>query len=179
MLALANWISSYYCAPLGEVLRGMMPLAGEIRRGKLYGLTDSGRDAAKQLLLGASDEQPAVALMRLLEARPLTASYLKQKLPNAVAALSHAAFSPYSDFLLHDMGALGDGIVQNQAGPTLMRTAPLWGLRFEPTYLHDGRARTPDEAIHAHDGQARPAANAYAHLNATQKAQLLAFLNSL
>ena len=46
MLALAEWISSYYCAPLGEVLRGMMPLAGEIRRGKMYELTDSGRDAA-------------------------------------------------------------------------------------------------------------------------------------
>lgn len=99
--------------------------------------------------------------------------------PNAVAALSNAAFSPYSDFLLHDMGALGDGIVQNQAGPTLMRTAPLWGLRFEPSYLHDGRAATPDAAILAHDGQARAARNAYAGLNPTQKAQLVAFLNSL
>ncbi len=99
--------------------------------------------------------------------------------PHAVAALDEVAFAPYSDFLLHDMGGLGDGIVQNQAGPTMMRTAPLWGLRFEPSYLHDGRARTPDQAIHAHDGQARPAANVYAHLNANQKAQLLAFLNSL
>ncbi len=33
-------------APLGEVLRGMLPLAAEIRRGKIWSLTDSGRDAA-------------------------------------------------------------------------------------------------------------------------------------
>ncbi len=87
MMALACWIASYYCAPLGEVLRGMMPLSGEIRRGKLYGLTDSGRDAAKQLLLGASDTSPTVAIMRLIESRPLTASYLKQKVPNATDVL--------------------------------------------------------------------------------------------
>ncbi len=83
MLALGEWISSYYCAPLGEVLRGMMPLAGEIRRGKMYSLTDSGRDAAKQLLLGATDENPSVAIMRLLESRPISASYLKKKVPEA------------------------------------------------------------------------------------------------
>ncbi len=83
MLALAGWISTYYCAPLGEVLRGMMPLTGEIRRGKMYALTDSGRDAAKQLLLGASGEEPTVAVMRLLESRALTEAYLKKKVENA------------------------------------------------------------------------------------------------
>src|SRR5215831_19426048 len=51
LLALGRWISGYYCAPLGEVLRGMLPLASEIRRGKVWSLTDSGRDAARQLLL--------------------------------------------------------------------------------------------------------------------------------
>src|SRR5436305_11513080 len=50
LLALGRWIAGYYCAPLGEVLRGMLPLASEIRRGKLYTLTDAGRDAARQLL---------------------------------------------------------------------------------------------------------------------------------
>ena len=35
LLALGRWISGYYCAPLGEVLRGMLPLAAEIRRGKI------------------------------------------------------------------------------------------------------------------------------------------------
>ncbi|HEY2155854.1 MAG TPA: di-heme oxidoredictase family protein, partial [Isosphaeraceae bacterium] len=99
--------------------------------------------------------------------------------PSTVAALNWVAFAPYSDFLLHDMGPLGDGIVQGSAGPTQMRTAPLWGLRFEPNYLHDGRAPTVQSAILAHDGQARASRNAFAGLTAAQKSQLLAFLNSL
>ena len=37
LLALGAWIAGYYCAPLGEVLRGMAPAGGEIRRGKVYG----------------------------------------------------------------------------------------------------------------------------------------------
>jgi CxxC motif-containing protein (DUF1111 family) len=99
--------------------------------------------------------------------------------PSAITALNHVSFAPYSDFLLHDMGSLGDGIVQNTAGGTEMRTAPLWGLRFERTLLHDGRARTPTDAILAHDGQAKTARNRFAGLSATQRAQLLAFLNAL
>ncbi len=99
--------------------------------------------------------------------------------PNTVAALNKVRFHPYSDFLLHDMGALGDGITQNLATGKLMRTAPLWGLRKITTYLHDGRATTLDAAILAHDGQAKKARNRYAGLPAYQKAWLTAFLNSL
>jgi CxxC motif-containing protein (DUF1111 family) len=99
--------------------------------------------------------------------------------PNVVAVFNDVTFSPYSDFLLHDMGSLGDGVVQNQAGPTLMRTAPLWGLRFERTFLHDGRAVTIPSAILAHDGQGKGASTRFAALSAAQQAQLIAFLNSL
>lgn len=99
--------------------------------------------------------------------------------PSPVAALRNATLNPYSDFLLHDMGSLGDGIVQNTAGPREMKTAPLWGLRFQPSFLHDGRARTPEAAILAHDGQGRFARANYAALRPAQRAQLLAFLNSL
>ena len=99
--------------------------------------------------------------------------------PNPTAALNFVNYSPFSDFLLHDMGALGDGIVQNQAGYRDIRTAPLWGLRFEPSYLHDGRAKTIEDAILAHDGQGKAARNAYQGLRRTQKTQLSAFLNSL
>jgi len=53
-----RWIAGYYCAPLGEVLRGMLPLASEIRRGKVWSLTDSGRDAARQLVLDSSPDDP-------------------------------------------------------------------------------------------------------------------------
>jgi primosomal protein N' (replication factor Y) len=83
LLALGGWISQYYCAPLGEVLRSMTPLSGEVRKSKLYSLTDSGRDAARQLVLGASEEDAAVQVLQLLETRPLSASYLEKKLPNA------------------------------------------------------------------------------------------------
>src|SRR6202162_104919 len=83
LLVLGGWISQYYCAPLGEVLRSMTPLSGEVRKSKLYSLTDSGRDAARQLVLGASEEDAAVQVLQLLEARPLSASYLEKKLPNA------------------------------------------------------------------------------------------------
>ena len=48
---LARWIAEYYCAPLGEVLRGMLPLGGEVRRRKIFSLTEAGRDVARQLLV--------------------------------------------------------------------------------------------------------------------------------
>ena len=56
LIALGRWISGYYCAPLGEVLRSMLPLAAEIRSGKIYSLTDAGRDASKQLSIDASTD---------------------------------------------------------------------------------------------------------------------------
>jgi primosomal protein N' (replication factor Y) len=87
MIALARWIAAYYCAPLGEVLRTMTPLTGELRSSKMYELTDSGRDAARQLVLTADDKDPVMQVMRLLEARPLTAPYIKQKVPGAANAL--------------------------------------------------------------------------------------------
>src|SRR5206468_10002148 len=72
---------------LGEVLRGMLPLAAEIRRGKVWSLTDSGRDAARQLLLDASPEDPVAQVLRMLEKRPLNAAYLAKALPFADKAI--------------------------------------------------------------------------------------------
>ena len=99
--------------------------------------------------------------------------------PNAVAALANKNVPLYSDLLLHDMGGLGDGIAQADAGPTEMRTAPLWGLGARPRYLHDGRTPSVNAAILAHAGEASAAEISYANLNATQRQQLLAFLSSL
>jgi CxxC motif-containing protein (DUF1111 family) len=96
-----------------------------------------------------------------------------------VAALRNKLFEPFSDFLLHDMGSLGDGIVQGDATGREIRTSPLWGLRLITTFLHDGRATTIDAAILAHDGQGRAARDRFAALNARDKARLLAFLKSL
>src|ERR1051325_8489832 len=96
-----------------------------------------------------------------------------------IAALSNKTYSPYSDFLLHDMGALGDGIAQGDAGGREFRTAPLWGLRAERTFLHDGRADNINDAITAHDGQARTSREAYQQLDAQARAAQMAFLDSL
>jgi len=85
MLALGRWIAGYYCAPLGEVLRVMAPLAGEIRRGKVYSLTDTGRDALRQLVLDGPSEEPSIQLLRLLEWRPLSAASLARKIPQAAS----------------------------------------------------------------------------------------------
>jgi CxxC motif-containing protein (DUF1111 family) len=57
----------------------------------------------------------------------------------------------YSDLLLHDMGiALADGITDGGANWREWKTTPLIGLRFSRAYLHDGRARSVEEAIQMH-----------------------------
>jgi CxxC motif-containing protein (DUF1111 family) len=94
-------------------------------------------------------------------------------------ALRFRRVAAYSDFLLHDMGALGDGIEQGQASGTEMRTAPLWGLRTQPSFLHDGRATTLREAILQHAGQGSSARLRFQRLKWWEQEQLLAFLNSL
>jgi len=95
LLALGHWVANYYCAPLGEVLRAMLPLAADVRSGKVWTLTDSGRDAARQLLLDASPDDPAARILSMLEKRPLSAAYLAKALPlaeKAVRALERRGF---------------------------------------------------------------------------------------
>lgn len=99
--------------------------------------------------------------------------------PNSISALNRKPVALYSDLLLHDMGALGDGITQGPAGPTEMRTPPLWGLRASAPYLHDGRAPTIEAAIMAHDGEAKTSRDRYSRLSKTQRQQLLDFLKSI
>jgi CxxC motif-containing protein (DUF1111 family) len=96
-----------------------------------------------------------------------------------VAALNGVTFHPYSDFLLHDMGPLGDGIEQGQARGTEMRTMPLWGLRERTSFLHDGRTRSLSEAIGAHAGQGQAARDQFEALSGPEVQQLLEFLQSL
>jgi CxxC motif-containing protein (DUF1111 family) len=96
-----------------------------------------------------------------------------------IAALNGVPFHPYSDFLLHDMGALGDKIEQGQARGTEMRTMPLWGLRVREMFLHDGRTRSLADAIQAHAGQGQAASDAFQRLSGPEVQQLLEFLQSL
>lgn len=98
---------------------------------------------------------------------------------SSIAAINGVTFHPYSDFLLHDMGGLGDGIEQGQARGTEMRTMPLWGLRVRETFLHDGRTHSLAEAIQAHAGQGQAASDAFGQLSGPEVQQLLEFLQSL
>ena len=85
----------------------------------------------------------------------------------------------WSDLLLHDMGpGLADSLPVPHALPAEWRTAPLWGLDSGP-YLHDGRARTLDEAIRWHAGEAASATEAYLGLNEAEREDLFAFLLGL
>jgi CxxC motif-containing protein (DUF1111 family) len=99
--------------------------------------------------------------------------------PSPISALNRADFHPYSDFLLHDMGSLGDGIAQGQATGREMRTQPLWGLRNTNRFMHDAATNSIEAAIRRHDGQGGAARDRFAELDADRIAQLLAFLRSL
>jgi primosomal protein N' (replication factor Y) len=92
LLDLGRWIAAYYCAPLGEVLRTMAPMTGEIRRGKVFSLTDAGRDVVRQLWIGEErEDDPEYILLRSLEARPLSLATLKAKVADAARRLAALA----------------------------------------------------------------------------------------
>ena len=103
-----------------------------------------------------------------------------------LSALTNKTVTLYSDLLLHDMGpGLADNRPDGQASGREWRTTPLWGLRLMRRFLdghallmHDGRAKTIEEAILLHGGEALGARNAFAALTAAQKAALLEFVGS-
>ncbi len=103
-----------------------------------------------------------------------------------IASLRNQHFSPFTDLLLHDMGeGLADHRPDFQATGSEWRTPPLWGLGLVQTvqpnaaFLHDGRARTIEEAILWHDGEAANAQKGYKKLPASMRSDLQAFLKSL
>lgn len=103
-----------------------------------------------------------------------------------VRALSLQTIHPYTDLLLHDMGAeLSDGMPERDAAAAEWRTPPLWGLGLAARVngyrflLHDGRARSFEEAILWHGGEAQKSRDAFRGLPKTARNELLQFLESL
>lgn len=96
-----------------------------------------------------------------------------------IAALSYKTVRPFSDFLLHDMGSTLGDICLNQARKQEFRTEPLMGVRFMEVFMHDGRATSITQAISLHGGEGANARARFNNLTATQKAQLLEYVNSL
>lgn len=109
-----------------------------------------------------------------------------QTAQSVIPALSSKSVELYSDLLLHDMGdELADNRPDGLATGREWRTTPLWGLRLmrqflngQTLLLHDGRARSVEEAILLHGGEARGIRDAFAALAPAQKRALLDFVES-
>lgn len=100
--------------------------------------------------------------------------------------LSAQQIRPFTDLLLHDMGPdLADSRPEFLADGQEWRTPPLWGLGLnqrvtgQENYLHDGRARTLEEAIVWHGGEAEASRERFKALAAEQRQHLIQFLESL
>ncbi len=106
---------------------------------------------------------------------------------SAIDVLSNKEFHPYTDLLLHDMGAgLDDGYTEGFALTSEWKTPALWGLGLSRDsqggnyfLMHDGRATSIEEAILLHGGEALQAKNSYEQFSEGEQQQLLKFLESL
>jgi len=95
---------------------------------------------------------------------------------------SEVTFQPFSDFALHAMGALGDGISQGNASGREFRSAPLWGVGQRIFFLHDGRTSNLIAAIEQHASTGSEANTVIRNFNAlspTNQQDLINFLRSL
>jgi CxxC motif-containing protein (DUF1111 family) len=105
---------------------------------------------------------------------------------SAINALSNRTVALYSDLLLHDMGdGLADNRPDGQADGREWKTTPLWGLRIAREFLdgalylmHDGSARTVEEAIEQHGGEGTQSRTRFRALSAEDRAALLDFVSS-
>lgn len=105
---------------------------------------------------------------------------------HAITILRNQTIRPYTDLLLHDMGAdLADNAVDFKASGSEWRTPPLWGIGLlqivngHTNLMHDGRAKNVEEAILWHGGEGQKAKDKYKKLSVTERQDLLAFINSL
>ncbi len=98
---------------------------------------------------------------------------------NPIRALSHKEVAAYTDLLLHDMGPDLADICLGLATPSEFRTEPLMGLRHATQFLHDGRAKTPEQAVELHGGEGTRSRDLFKALPAADRAALVAFLKTL
>jgi CxxC motif-containing protein (DUF1111 family) len=103
-----------------------------------------------------------------------------------MAELRDQTIRPFTDLLLHDMGpGLADNMGEANASGAEWRTAPLWsigrtvGVSGGESYLHDGRARTLEEAILWHGGEGETSKEAFRNMTSSERAALVKFLKSL
>src|ERR1700692_3302892 len=116
------------------------------------------------------------------------------------AALGSITLHPYGDFLMHNVGT-GDGILQGtrehygnqvfqqmsgylakqdfESSRNKIRTAPLWGVRLRPRWLHEGSSLTLADAITRHRGEANHAGEQFEKLKSEDRQAIIEFLKSL
>ena len=136
-------------------------------------LTNSQALQGQQLFNSASCSQCHVPTL-------VTSSY------HPMTELRNQTIRPYTDLLLHDMGSgLADNMGEGIASGSEWRTPPLWsigltaGVSGGEAYLHDGRARTIEEAILWHGGEAESAKQSFLGMSSADRAALVRFIKSL
>jgi CxxC motif-containing protein (DUF1111 family) len=104
----------------------------------------------------------------------------------ALAGISNQLIHPFTDLLVHDMGAdLADNRPDYLANGNEWRTAPLWGIGLtkrvngHTNFLHDGRARNLMEAVLWHGGEAEESKNTVTKMNKAERLALIKYLESL
>jgi len=111
---------------------------------------------------------------------------LQVSLTDASGNAGTATIAPYTDLQLHDLGmGLADETVAGRKVTSRWRTAPLWGLGYRmslerfPTFLHDGRGRSVEEAILWHDGEAAGARGRFEHLSGEERKAFLRWVGTM
>ena len=96
-----------------------------------------------------------------------------------------AFIEPYTDLRLHYLGTMmSDVSVSGREAKSLWRTPPLWGLGYrlrlhtQMTYLHDGRARSAEEAILWHGGEADFSRTTFMNMGPRSRKALLHWVES-
>ena len=118
-------------------------------------------------------------------------SYTTSSDPALESAIQNKTIQPYSDFLLHDMGAAADFIEDGSAAGQEIKTPLLWGLRVRDALWHDGRVTGSSleiritgagGVIDQHNAllsESVPSAQAFQALSSSDKQKVIAFLDSL
>lgn len=133
----------------------------------------------------SGDPRPATALFEAIGCADCHLPTLRTAVDADPPHLADLEIHPYTDLLLHDLGPeLAEPLGAGDASGAEWRTPPLWGIGLvdaapHARYLHDGRARSLEEAIAWHGGEADASRAAYAALPVQDRASILALLRAL
>ena len=158
LLRLGRWVSDYYCAPIGETLKSMLPLGVELKETKVVRLTPRGAEAAAQFSAAVAADDPVVKVLRALEKKPLNLPYFKRKFPDSVSTLKSLERKGYltveTEVEDRDPLRARDGRLVVSAGdPAKAPKKPTKGERWLLEYLENhpggaqGRLAGGEEAV--------------------------------